>query len=153
MLTPKLVRTATLVYGIAFTFFAIAGFIPGMTHMHGGEDRLIVEGPGHGDLLGLFHVNLLHNLTHLAFGVWGLVAYSRGYASSRIYGRGVAVIYGVLAIAGLVPGLNSMFGLVPLEGHDVWLHVVLAIGGAIFGFAPVEDDRGAAGTASMVGVR
>jgi hypothetical protein len=35
---------------------------------------------------------------------------------------------------GLIPNANTMFGLVPLYGHDVWLHAVLAIIAAYFGF-------------------
>jgi hypothetical protein len=92
-------------------------------------------------LLGLFHVNLLHNIVHLLFGVWGLIA-SRDLGGSVNYARGVAIIYAVLAIAGLIPGLNTMFGLVPLEGHDVWLHLLLAAVAAYFGFlAPRVQDN------------
>ena len=49
------------------------------------------------------------------------------------------MIYAVLAVAGLIPGLRTMFGLVPLFGHDVWLHVALAAPAAYFGF--VHGDR------------
>ena len=97
--------------------------------------------PGHGMLLGLFHVNLLDNIVHLAFGAWGLVA-CRGTATSRRYAQGVAIIYFVLAIAGLIPGPNTMFGLVPIGGHDVWLHLLLASPAAYFGFiAPTGVER------------
>ena len=35
---------------------------------------------------GLFPVNILHTLTHLMFGVWGLIA-SRNADSARTYAR------------------------------------------------------------------
>ena len=66
-------------------------------------------------------------------------------------GRAVAVIYALLAVMGLIPGLNTTFGLVPIYGHDVWLHALLAIVAAYFGFAAapdVEDRTAGAGTAS-----
>ena len=142
---PSTVRLLTLVYGIAFTLAGVGGFIPGLNQMHGDDPNLHVEGPGHGHLLGLFHVNVLHNLVHLTFGVWGLVAWTRGTHASRLYGRGVAIIYGVLVLMGLIPLLNTTFGLIPIEGHDVWLHLVLAIGGAVFGFMPMDRDDAVAG--------
>lgn len=85
----------------------------------------------------LFPVNWLHNLVHLAFGVWGLVA-SRGFGGARGYARAVAVIYAVLAVMGLIPVLRTTFGLIPLYGHDIWLHFAIAAVAAVFGFMRVS---------------
>lgn len=144
MLNARTVVLFALIYGIAFTIFGIGGFVPGLTQMVGDDPNLSVESPGHGYLLGLFHVNVLHNLVHLAFGVWGLISWRGGYDASRLYARAVAIIYAVFVICGLIPGLDYMFGLVPLHGNDVWLHILLAAVAAYFGFGPVEqrgDDR------------
>jgi hypothetical protein len=92
----------------------------------------------YGLALGLFPVNILHNLVHLAFGIWGFFAY-RTLGAARTYAKGVAIIYAVLTVAGLIPGLNTMFGLTPLFGNDVWLHAVLSAVAAYFGF--VHRDR------------
>lgn len=130
------VRNFALLYGIVFLLVGLLGFVPGinqMDHSHHTDADLIVGGPGHGMLLGLFHVNLLHNLVHIAFGIWGLAVF-RNTDASVVYARGVAVIYAVLAVAGLIPGLNTMFGLVPIHGNDVWLHLLLAGVAAYFGF-------------------
>ncbi len=130
------ITTFALIYGIVFGLVGIAGFIPGLlSPVHGG-DPMVVTG-GYGQLMGLFPVNWLHNATHLLFGLWGLAA-SRSYNGARLYARGVAVIYAVLAVAGLIPGLRTMFGLVPLFGHDIWLHVLLAGIAGYFGFAHGE---------------
>ena len=59
----------------------------------------------------------------------------RTFDASRVYARSVAVIYGLLAIMGLIPGLNTVFGLVPIHGHDVWLHLLIAAPAAYFGWA------------------
>ena len=45
---------------------------------------------GYGLVLGLFPVNILHNLVHLLFGVLGLAAYA-GAFSAVTYARIVAV--------------------------------------------------------------
>ena len=133
-------RYFALVFGIAFLLAGILGFIPGLlTEPVGGPD-LAVDA-GYGLLLGLFPVNILHNIVHIALGVWGIAAW-RTFTASRAYGRGLAVIYVVLAVMGLIPVLNTTFGLVPLWGHDIWLHALSAIVAAYFGWAaqPVATD-------------
>jgi hypothetical protein len=119
-------RYFALIYGLVFLAVGIAGFIPGLAEP-------AAEGTAHGLLFGLFPVNPLHNLVHIAFGLWGLAAY-RSLTGARLYARSVAVIYAVLAVMGLIPGLDTTFGLVPLYGHDVWLHAVLAAVAAYFGW-------------------
>src|SRR5439155_20434903 len=89
-------------------------------------------------LLGMFPVNVLHSLVHVLFGVWGIAAYFR-FDASRFYARFVAVAYGLLAIMGLIPGLNTVFGLIPIHGNDVWLHAFIAIAAAYFGWASVRE--------------
>jgi hypothetical protein len=89
----------------------------------------------------LFHVNVLHNIVHLLFGVWGLIA-SRDLGASKLYGKGTCIIYLVLTVAGMIRPLNTMFGLVPIEGNDVWLHALLALVAGYFGFiAPAVQDN------------
>ena len=94
---------------------------------------------GYGLVLGLFPVNILHNLVHLLFGVLGLAAYA-GTFSAFSYARIVAVSYGLLTVMGLIPGLNTTFGLVPIYGADVALHAVIAAVSAYFGFAVRAGD-------------
>jgi len=145
-------RTFALIYGIAFLLVGIMGFIPGINQMHGNDPNLTVNS-FNGHLLGLFHVNLLHNLIHVAFGIWGIAAYS-SIDASRMYAKSVAVIYFLFVIMGLIPALNTVFGLVPIEHHDVWLHLLLALVAGYFGFlapqvqesAMTTDTTNSAGT-------
>lgn len=124
-------RTFALLFGIAFLIAGVAGFIPGLVQpLHPEHPAVAMNG---GQLFGLFPVNLLHNVVHLLFGLWGLAA-SRSLHGSVIYGRGVAIIYAVLTLAGFVPNLNTLFGLCPLYGNDIWLHGLLAVVGAYFGW-------------------
>jgi hypothetical protein len=130
-------RVLARVFGAVFLLVGVLGFVPGINHMHHdpASEGLIVGGPGHGNLLGLFHVNVLHNAVHILFGIWGLVA-GGSWSASRLYFRGVGVIYAVLAILGVigVAKINKTFGLIPIEGWDVGLHAVLSIAGLILGF-------------------
>lgn len=138
------VRYFALVYGIVFLLVGIAGFVPGLVGAPDPGRELAVH-PGHGRLFNLFPVNVVHNLVHVAFGIWGLVAY-RTFGAARTYARAVAVIYAVLTVMGLIPGLDTAFGLVPLYGHDVWLHALLALVAAYFGWGAVRAETPAGTT-------
>ena len=136
---PRHVRYFALAYGIVFLLVGVAGFVPGLVHMPEVGAEVQVD-QGFGRLFGLFPVNMLHNLVHILFGIWGLFAF-RTFPAARLYARAVAVIYAVLAVMGLIPVLNTTFGLIPLYGHDVWLHILLAAIAAYFGWAPVREEQ------------
>jgi hypothetical protein len=122
-----------LIYGLVFAIVGIAGFFPALLSPHDSVEHSLTIERGAGHLFGLFPVNVLHNLVHLAFGVWGLGAYRNASLAIR-YARSVAVVYAILTVMGLIPGLDTVFGLVPVHGNDVWLHALLAAGAAYFGF-------------------
>ena len=126
-------RTVSFVFGIVFMLIGIAGFVPGALHAPPAEAPALAVDSGYGYLFGLFPVNVLHNLVHLAFGIWGLLAFRSG-GSAVGYLRSVAVIYGLLTVLGLIPGLNTTFGAIPIFGHDVWLHAGIALVAGIFGW-------------------
>jgi hypothetical protein len=128
-------RYYALAMGAVFLAVGVLGFVPGLIVHPEGMPPLAVE-TGHGLLFGLFPVNLLHNVVHLAFGLWGVVAW-RSFAASRIYARATTVVYAVLFVMGLIPGLDTLFGLVPLHGSDVWLHGLIAAVSGYFAYAPV----------------
>ena len=124
-------RMFALVFGVVYLLVGLLGFVFTGTSMAAGPDAP--------RLLGLFPVNLLHNIVHLAIGAWGLASY-RSFDGSVAYARGLAIFYGLLAIMGLLPEpFNNTFGLIPIFGHDVWLHALTALIAAYFGFmAPRE---------------
>jgi hypothetical protein len=125
-------RTFALVFGIVFLAVGALGFVPSMVHSPMGGHTVSMN-QGYGDLLGLFPVNMLHNIVHILFGLWGVLAY-KSLAGSKNYARGVAIIYALLTVMGLVPALDTTFGFIPIYGNDVWLHAVLALVAAYFGW-------------------
>ena len=146
------IRRFALIYGIVFLVVGIAGFIPGLVTPFGMQHPDLAIETGAGRLFGLFPVNVLHNLVHVAFGIWGLAVW-RSVPRSLGYARAVAVIYGIFVIMGLIPVLNSTFGLVPLWGHDVWLHLLLAAVAAYFGFVARVESAESHRTATTAGPR
>ena len=121
-------RTFALIFGIVFLAVGALGFVPSVVQNSTGEGL-----NQHGMLLGLFMISPLHNAAHLLFGLWGLAA-SRSLGGAVAYFRGVAVIYALLAVLGLIASTADLFGMIPLMGNDVYLHAALAIIAAYFGF-------------------
>ena len=130
-----MVKTVARLFGVVFLLVGILGYVQG--GMSSESDPALAP-----KLLGLFPVNFLHNAVHVAFGLWGLVA-SRSWAGSRNYCRIGGVAYLLLAVLGYVA--PSGFGLVPLGGHDIWLHAVLGIALAGVGFAAKDEPVVAGG--------
>ena len=127
------VKTFAFVAGLVFLAVGVMGFIPALVTPPPDTAPHVGVTAFHGYLLGLFPINFMHNLVHLAIGAWGIAA-SRAVGGARAYAKSLAVIYGALAVMGLIPGLNTLFGLVPLHGHDVWLHAGTALVAAYFGW-------------------
>jgi len=142
-------RIFSLILGIIFTLVALLGFLDiGVTHGMVGPDMHLtgnVAHAGHGYLLGLFPVNHLHNTIHLIFGLWGILAYFAGVRAAVTYARVTGIIYVVLALMALIPNdaMKTTFGMIPIWGHDIWLHAVIGLVALYFGFAHevVPDTR------------
>ena len=127
------VKNFALVLGVVYLIAGILGFVPSLLQEPGINAPELAVTASYGYFLGLFPVNVLHNLFHLAIGLWGVLA-ARHIPMSRTFAQSLAIIYGTLTIFGLIPGLNTLFGLIPLHGHDVWLHALTALAAAYFGF-------------------
>ena len=106
------------IFGWAFIAIGLVGFFV----TGGSMEASHVMAP---KLLGIFPLNVLHNIVHLLFGIWGIVA-CRWLGSTRMYLLGAGVIYLLLAALGTVA--PDGFGLVPIGGSDVALHIFLALG-------------------------
>ena len=123
--------TMAMVFGVVFALVGVVGFFPSPPPPD--APALAVE-HGHGLALGLFPINTLHNLVHLLFGVLGIAAAMGALMSPRGYFQLVAISYALLTVMGLLPLTQTTFGLVPIWGNDVWLHALLALAAAYFGY-------------------
>jgi hypothetical protein len=126
-------RNFALIIGIIYVIAGVAGFVPPLMGRVPADAPQVGVTAFYGAVLGLFPANILHHLVHLAIGAWGIAA-ARSMSGARSFSKALAVIYAVLGVMGLIPGLNTMFGLVPLFGHDVWLHLGTALVAAYFGW-------------------
>jgi len=113
----RFIQRVATISGVVFIVVAVLGLlVGGMPGMKMGAASVM--------LLGLFPVNMLHNLVHGAFGVWGVIA-GRGEKASVTYALGSGVAYLVLGVLGMFT--DSLLGMVPIGGYDVVLHLALAL--------------------------
>lgn len=108
------------IFGAIYVLVGILGFIPPLLS----GDIAGVIGPFDGLLLGIFPVNWIHSVAHIAIGAAGLATY-RSVSGARSYSLAIGVLYGVLVLLGLVA--PAVGGLMPVGGADVVLHLVTAL--------------------------
>jgi len=134
------IRSFASLAGLVYLVIGIFGFLPSLTHAPPVEAPHVAFERNYSYLFGLFPINLLHNVFHIVIGAWGLLA-SSSVDASRTFACSIAVLYGMLTLMGLFPGLNTAFGLLPLFGHAVWLHAGTALVAAYFGFAASSEVK------------
>lgn len=139
-------RTATfaLFFGILYLSGGVLGLIAETLKPAPADAPPLRLDVLYGYQLGLFAVNVLLSIVHVVTGIWGVVAWQadhigRRVRSPRVFARGVAVFYALLAMLGLIPAANTLFGLAPLHGNNVWLHIGTAAIAAYFGWRGQTD--------------
>lgn len=143
----RLLKLAATVVAATFVLVGIAGFIPGLTTDAG---DLHFAGPHEGseskpELLGLFHVSVLHNLVHLGFGLVGL-ALARSVRGASSYLIGGAIVYGLVFVYGLVVDQDSDANFLPINDADNVLHAGLTAGMLLLGLLLTPRRNDAVGT-------
>lgn len=133
-----MVKRAAMLFGVVFIVVGALGLFTS-----GGMQMGDVNNPA--KLLGLFPVNVLHNVVHILFGVWGIAA-ARSFSGAATYCKTGGIIYLVLAVLGLVA--PTTFGLIPIGGNDIWLHCVLGVVLAGVGFTAREPSAAPAAAAA-----
>jgi hypothetical protein len=125
-----------LLAGLALLLAGAFGFI---------SDSSFDTGDGvQGDLFLGFEVNAIHNLIHVASGLL-LLAASPKRASARAVALAFGLVYGLVAIIGLIDG-EDVLGLIPVNSADNLLHIALAALGIVTGLISRDDDRGRGST-------
>ena len=130
---PRPARLFAVGFGLVYLLVGIIGFFPFLySDPPAGAPTLTVDN-GYGYLLGLFPTNVLHNAFHIVIGLLGIISAAR-YGSAKFYCGLLFVVFGVLALMGVVPATHTAWGLIPIFSADAWLHAATALAAAIFGF-------------------
>lgn len=136
----SLAKVYAQVLGIVLLLVGILGFVPAL----GGTVAFTPSS----SLLGIFPINNLHNVIHIATGLLGIIAgFTAGGNYARLYALVFGVVYALVTILGFIvaPGTDVTFllGLVPLNLADNLLHAAIAVFGlaAYFMSAPSAQVR------------
>jgi len=125
------VQMVALLFGAIYLAAGVLGFLPFL----GGSVTMT-----NSKLLGLFNINLLHNLVHIVIGIAGLAA-AASLANSRRFCQVVGVILMLLGVLGVF--VANPLGLLYIGGLDIALHLVTGAVLAYFGFAATVSTRSA----------
>lgn len=120
-----MLQKIALTFGAVFLAVGVLGFVPALAP--------------DGHLLGVFHVNTLHNVVHLASGA---VALGAGLSSARLstlYFQVFGVVYGLVGALGFIYGNEPILGLVANNMPDTLLHLVIAAAALYLGFGMKAD--------------
>ncbi|HWG85045.1 MAG TPA: DUF4383 domain-containing protein [Deinococcales bacterium] len=118
-------QTIARVFGVVFLLVGLLGF---------------VTVPSSGLLLGIFPVNTLHHIVHLAIGA-ALLAMSGTHSGARSISTIVGATYLLVGILGFIT--PNFFGLMPIHGNDIWLHL---LSGAVLLYAGMAGPADATAT-------
>lgn len=108
-----------ILFGLAFVTVGVMGFLPEYTP--------------NGNLFGLFEVDPMHNIIHIASGVVALIAASCAHFA-KAYFILFGLIYGAVAIIGFIQD-GDIYGYMHVNQADNYLHLGIAIVSLILGFA------------------
>jgi hypothetical protein len=115
-----MLKRIAMIFGVVFVVLGALGFVAAVTP--------------NGRLFGVFEVNALHNVVHLATGVVAIITGAMSEKASRMFFQIFGVIYGLVAVLGFVYGDQPLLGLIANNLADAGLHVVIAAVALYLGF-------------------
>jgi hypothetical protein len=113
-------KTMASLFGIVLLVVGVLGFVPALTP--------------DGMLLGLFKVDMLHNLVHIVTGVAALAAALMAGNTPKMFFQVFGVVYGLVTILGLSTGFGLGVGLIPVNMLDNMLHILISAASLYLGF-------------------
>ena len=104
-------KNICLAFGLPFVAVGVLGFFPNPLVSHD----------------GVFEVNVMHNLLHIAVGAIFIVGALFSELVARRTLRSLSMAGIALAVLGFVTKNNLILGLIHINEADKWLHAVLAV--------------------------
>ncbi|MBD2200646.1 MULTISPECIES: DUF4383 domain-containing protein [Calothrix] len=123
------IRYSALSLGLLFLILGLAGFVPAFVS----PSQNFTAEPGFGYIFGLFPTNYFHNAIGILVGIWGIAAFT-SLSGAIVFNRIFAILYAAGAILGLLPFSNTLFGLTPLFGNNIWLNAITSAIAFYYGF-------------------
>ena len=103
-------KSLAKVFGWVFIAIGVLGFVPALTP--------------DGNLLGIFHVDTIHNIVHILSGIAALLM-STTEDKAKTYFKIFGVVYALVTVIGFLDG-DSILGIFTINGADNILHLAIA---------------------------
>ena len=97
-MTRSTIQRITIGFGIVYLLIGILGFIPGITTFAANPVGPV---PGEGLLLGIFAVNVVHNIAHLVLGVVLILGGLSAESVTKV-NKGMAAVFLVLVVGSVI---------------------------------------------------
>ena len=139
------IKLCALFTGAVFLFFGISGCFPSLVSLPPDRMRFFeMHMIGHlGFVYAWMPVNIVHNVVYILLGASGVLS-APVRLTATLYCRGLFFLTTMMAITGLLPfGIAQLWGLMPLFGFNIMVHVVLAVLLYYYGFIYPLDEGGA----------
>ncbi|GIJ47333.1 hypothetical protein Val02_42190 [Virgisporangium aliadipatigenens] len=117
--------------GAVFVLVGLLGFTVSGEHTAVGHEG--------GALLGLFQVNVLHNVVHIAVGAVMIGAAVAGGRIAKATNVTIGAVYLLLGLVGLMLTGDTPLNIIALNGADNGLHIFLGV--ALIGLGVGLDRR------------
>jgi hypothetical protein len=148
-----------LIAGIVMLAAGILAFIPALNVVPTAGMPALQLDTGYGLFLGFIPMNIVNKIVLIVFGLFGIgasMAPATALPKSILWSRVVFFAMGLLAILGLFPQTDTLFGYWPLYSWNIAATAVFSILGAYFGYAlssRVPEQRMAPTHTHVAGVR
>ena len=109
------------IFGVILLAVGILGFVPALTP--------------EGRLLGIFAVDGVHNMVHIATGIAAIACAMGGEGAARAFFKVFGVVYLLVAVLGIFHGNDPLLGVMAHNVADMFLHFAIAGLSLYLGFA------------------
>ena len=133
-------KNFALIGGLVMLMMGLISFLPTLNVVEGLPP--INVNLSYGMFLDLFPLNIFNKLALILFGAAGVWAYfvKDNYHFSILFSKVVFWAMGALAILGLFPETNTLFGYWPLFGFEIIAHGIFALLGGYFGYVATREN-------------
>jgi hypothetical protein len=105
-------KTIVLAFGVVLTLIGVLGFV-------------------NDPVMGIFEVDSIHNIVHLASGILAIFLAMKGEDGAETFAKAFAVVYGLVTVLGFMMPEGRLLGLMEINMADNFLHLFLT---AVFGY-------------------
>ena len=113
-------KRLALIAGVLLLIAGAAGFVPALCP--------------DGKLFGIFAVDTMHNIVHIATGILALALGAAGEVPARTFFRILGIVYAAVTVMGFVASRDGQVMGMAVNMADNFLHLAIAAVGLYLGF-------------------